>query len=122
MEKVGSYFSENGYFFSTLTNIHGYSIRGTKEEWKIFSGLMEFGGLRQILASTEDFKTFKFGRFLHILAIYFPRQRVEFFNKIFASRILNYYSNTLLSRISPVLSLCAKVYVTAEDYKFCLKL
>lgn len=32
LEKVSSYFSENGYYFSTLTNIYGYFIRGTTEE------------------------------------------------------------------------------------------
>lgn len=32
LEKVGSYYSESGYFFSTLTNIYGYYIKGTAEE------------------------------------------------------------------------------------------
>jgi len=32
LEKFGSYLTESGYFFSTITNIFGYGISGTKED------------------------------------------------------------------------------------------
>jgi hypothetical protein len=32
LEKFGSYLTESAYFFSTITNIFGYGIRGTQEE------------------------------------------------------------------------------------------
>jgi hypothetical protein len=32
LEKLCSYYSESGYFFSTIVNLVGYTIRGTKEE------------------------------------------------------------------------------------------
>jgi len=36
------------------------------------------------------------------------------------SQVNNYYERTLLDRISPVLTLCAKSYAITNDYKFVL--
>lgn len=61
MEKISSYYSENAYFFSTIVNIAGYVIRGTKEEWKILAGLLEISGYKHSEVFIKDFNQ-NFGR------------------------------------------------------------
>lgn len=121
LEKTGAYFSESGYFFSTLTNIYGYSIRGTKEEWKILFALSEKLGL---LLNKMLFKkiNYRYGR-----EVFFFFKKKTF--KVFAvtewitkSIVNNYYTTTVLSRLSLVLSLCAKKYTKLNDYSFSLGL
>lgn len=126
LEKVSSYFSENGYYFSTLTNIYGYFIRGTTEEWKILKSLCE---LLQIRVKFDDimfeFRNRNSGRlnFFKLNEVIFNAyKKKELTLACESSRINNYYQTGLLSRLSPVLNLCSKVGTIYNDYRINLNI
>lgn len=116
LEKVASYMSESAYFFSTVTNIFGRSIRGTKEGWKIVFALGELLGVIFEQQNVKEFSLDEEGRKSPFEPNVVPFSSFELNNSLSSSWINNYYDNTLLARISPVLSLCAKTYVSKGGY------
>lgn len=108
--------SESAYFFSTVTNIFGRSIRGTKEGWKIVFALGELLGVIFEQQNVKEFSLDEEGRKSPFEPNVVPFSSFELNNSLSSSWINNYYDNTLLARISPVLSLCAKTYVSKGGY------
>ncbi|HMP27983.1 MAG TPA: hypothetical protein PKD85_00180 [Saprospiraceae bacterium] len=117
MEKFGSYLTESGYFFSTFTNIYGFSIRGTREEWKVIAALTEFifpqyNKLNKLVPKFNNVT----GR-LQLFSGSFVFDNFCMRKERMGSIINNYYISDLLSRISPILTLCSKAYTVLNDYK-----
>lgn len=119
---MSSYFSESGYFFSTITNIYGYAIRGTKEEWKIVLAIFENLGF----FCTKLIKNYNCLMSRESMFITNKNKPILLINenslKNAMSFINNYYNVTLMSRLSPILTLCSKSYVFKNDYIYNLKL
>ena len=124
MSKIGKKFQnilrlQDAYFFSTVVNIAGYAIRGTKEEWRILAALLEISGSKSDEGFTKDFNQ-SFGRRITLSITNGPGDNYlhEKTSRPVSSTLNNYYENGLLPRISPILSLCARTYVKKNDYQF----
>jgi hypothetical protein len=113
--------TESAYFFSTITNIFGYGIRGTQEEWKVLLAYFEHMGhkVQTIMKEIEKIKNNTLGRLQNFDI---KKKNINTFQEgryaVQYSQVNNYHERTLLDRISPVLTLCAKSYVIVNDYKF----
>ena len=108
-----------GHFFSTVINIFGFSIRGTKEEQKILCAFDQVLETRLPLLTYEQVNPTKLGInekpiLVKIAPLKKSTRRVE--QVLARSLINNYYSTNELCEISPVLGLCSKRYGVMNDY------
>lgn len=118
LEKVASFIGNVGHFFSTVINIFGFNIRGTKEEHKI---LQAFDELLEDKLEPIDFEKINFARLsmnekpTSILS----STQTQYLTLHYApvtSVINDYYLTNEICQISPVLGLCSKRYGVMNDY------
>lgn len=118
LEKVASFFGNVGHFFSTVINIFGFNIRGTKEEHRILNALDELMGGSLNKTTFETINPSKIGINEKPTPFILTKKPTGLFlqRRLPRSLINNYYLTNEVTEASPVLGLCAKRYGVMNDY------
>lgn len=119
LEKVSSFVGNVGHFFSTVINIFGFNIRGTKEEHRIINAIHDILGSSSENMSFEVINFAKLGineKAISLRTNYTMPTTLTVQNALSRSLINNYYTTNELCLTSPVLGLCAKKYGVLNDF------
>lgn len=118
LEKVASFMGNLGHFFSTIINIFGFNIRGTREEHKTLQALDELLENKFEPITFEKINYAKIGMNEKPLSLFFQLSTIfPILQHISTPSLINdYYLTNELCQISPVLGLCSKRYGVMNDY------